>query len=103
MLAEAFAAPDTGFRVVQSFSGRNWRLRERNPEAARRLAVASNLSPLLCDLLHARGVGANDVADYLQPTLKRLLPEPLLLSDMYKAAERARAAIEKGERIAIFG
>jgi len=104
MLAEAFApAPAYGFHVASSFSGRNWRLRARNPEAARRLALASNLSPLLCDLLHARGVGASEVADYLQPTLKRLLLEPLLLSDMYKAVERSRAAIEGGERIAIFG
>jgi len=103
MLAEAFAPSPYAFGVSQSFSGRNWRLRASDAENARALARAANLSPLLCDLLIARGVGANDVADYLSPTLKRLLPEPLLLSDMYKAVERTRAAIERGESIAIFG
>jgi single-stranded-DNA-specific exonuclease len=103
MLAEAYTPSPYTFGVSHSFSGRNWRLRASHAEAARALARTANLSPLLCDLLIARGIGANDVSDYLNPTLKRLLPEPLLLSDMYKAVERARAAIEHGERIAIFG
>src|SRR5690242_18972102 len=103
MLAEAFGPSPYAFGVADSFSGRNWRLRAGNAEAARALARAANLSPLLCDLLLARGIGASEVADYLSPTLKRLLPEPLLLSGMYKAVERTRAAIEREERIAIFG
>lgn len=103
MLAEACAPSPYAFGVSNSFSGRNWRLRASQPEAARALARMANLSPLLCDLLLSRGIGANEVADYLNPTLKRLLPEPLLLSDMYKAVERTRAAVEGGERIAIFG
>src|ERR1051326_7720244 len=103
MLAEAFAPSPYAFGVANSFSGRSWRLRASQAEAARALARSADLSPLLCDLLRARGIGANEVADYLNPPLKRLLPEPLLLSDMYKAVERTRAAIERGERIAIFG
>lgn len=103
MLAEAFAPSPYAFGVASSFSGRNWRLRRGNVEAAQALARTANLSPLLCDLLLARGIGATEVADYLNPTLKRLLPEPLLLSDMHKAVERTRAAIERDERIAIFG
>jgi single-stranded-DNA-specific exonuclease len=103
MLAEAFAPSPYAFGVSRSFSGRNWRMRASQAEAARALARTTDLSPLLCDLLLARGIGANDVGDYLHPTLKRLLPEPLLLSDMYKAVERARTAIEGGERVAVFG
>lgn len=103
MLAEAFAPSPYAFRVANSFSGRNWRLRERNSEAAQALSRASSLPLLLCELLHARGVGATEVDDFLYPTLKRLLPEPLLLSDMHKAVERASAAIEGCEKIAVFG
>ncbi len=103
MLAEAYAPSPCAFAVASSFSSRSWRLRESNAEAVRALARNTNLSPLLCDLLLARGIGGSEVDDYLNPTLKRLLPEPLLLSDMYKAVERARAAIEQDERIAIFG
>jgi single-stranded-DNA-specific exonuclease len=103
MLAETFATPDHGFRVAQSFSGRSWHLRAGDAQAARALTRSSDLPPLLCNLLLARGIGAHEVADYLNPTLRRLLPEPFLLSDMYKAVERTRAGIEQDERIAIFG
>ena len=51
----------------------------------------------------ARGVGPDALADLLNPTLKRLLPEPRLLKDMDRAVARVRAAIESGEQIAIFG
>lgn len=78
-------------------------MRARDADAARTLARAANVSPLLADLLLARGVSAADVGDHLNPTLKRLFPEPLLLAGMYKAVERARAAIERGEQIAVFG
>ncbi|HEY1962795.1 MAG TPA: DHH family phosphoesterase, partial [Rhizomicrobium sp.] len=103
MLAEAIAPLPHAFGVAASFSGRCWTMRANDPDAARALARFAGLSPLLCDLLAARGIGAEECADYLHPTLKRLLPEPLLLSDMYKAVERTRAAIERGEQIAVWG
>lgn len=103
MLAEAFVASPHAFGVAKSFTGRRWRFQPSDGELARALSRSQNLSPLLCSLLVARGIGAAEVADYLHPTLKRLLPEPLSLADMYKAVERARAAIEGGETIAIFG
>jgi single-stranded-DNA-specific exonuclease len=98
---ERIAATTLG--VEQSFSGRSWTLRVADPDLARALARATGISPLLADLLTARGIGVNEVEDFLAPTLKRLLPEPLNLLDMDKAVERTRAAIERGERIAVFG
>jgi single-stranded-DNA-specific exonuclease len=106
MLAEAFAPPSLPpreFAVDASFSGRRWRMRTRDGDAARAFSRAADVSPLLADLLLGRGISATDVSDYLSPTLKRLLPEPLLLADMYKAVERTRAAIERSEQIAVFG
>jgi single-stranded-DNA-specific exonuclease len=103
MLAEAIAPSPYAFGVAASFSGRRWTMRRGGAEAARALALSGAVSPLLCDLLAARGIGTKDCADFLHPTLKRLLPEPLLLSDMYKAVERTRAGIERSEQIAVFG
>src|SRR3954467_100944 len=102
MLAEAFVTSPLRreFNVEESFSGRRWRMRARDDDAVRALRQATNVSPLLADLLLARGVTAAEVSDYLTPTLKRLLPEPFLLADMYKAVERVRAAVERGEQIA---
>ena len=69
----------------------------------RALMLAGNVSNVLARLLVARGVRPDDLGDVLEPTLKRLLPEPRLLKDMDKAVERVRAAIAGGEQIAIFG
>ena len=72
-------------------------MREPDEAAVRDLVRGANISHTLARLLAARGVPLTDVADLIEPTLKRLLPEPLLLKDMDKAVARAKAAIE-GQR-----
>jgi len=89
--------------VTHSFSGRRWLFREADADAARTLALAADVSPALAALLCARNVKPGEVADYLNPTLRRLLPEPFLLSGMEKAVAPTVKAIEAGEGIAIFG
>jgi len=91
------------FGVTRSFSGRRWILREPTDDAARILMQAGDVSPVLARILAARGISPNDLEDVLNPTLKRLLPEPLKLKDMDKAVARVRSAIERGEKIAVFG
>src|ERR1700742_2391956 len=105
MLAEAFVTsrPARGLAVDESWTGRRWRIRPQGGDAARSLARDAKVSLTLADLLLARGIAAAEVEAHLNPTLRNLLPEPLLLADMYKAVERARAAIERGEQIAVFG
>lgn len=89
--------------VQHSFSGRRWLLRETDTEAAGSLAREANVSYPLANLLMARNVRAADVADYLNPSLRRLLPEPFALKDMERAVARAARAITLGETIAVFG
>jgi len=91
------------FGVARSFSGQRWRLSAVDENAVRELSLSSAVSQALARLLVARNVTTDDVADYLNPTLKRFLPEPLTLKDMDKAVARTRLAIERGEQIAIFG
>ena len=54
-------------------------------------------------MLAGRGAAAGDIRDLLNPTLKRLLPEPILLTDMDRAVARVQGAIEADEKIAVFG
>jgi single-stranded-DNA-specific exonuclease len=104
MSASASAAGSVAaFGVARSFSGRKWILQQPNEDAVRELARASGISLALARLLVSRGFGAGDVLDVLNPTLKRLLPDPLTLLNMDKAVARVRAAVENGESIAIFG
>ena len=104
MLAEArIANSSTAFGVSRSFSGRRWRLREVADDKARALALAGNISDALARILAGRDVAVEQLEDILNPTLKRLLPEPFALKDMERAVARVRAALDAGEKIAVFG
>ncbi|MGB8365898.1 MAG: single-stranded-DNA-specific exonuclease RecJ [Rhizomicrobium sp.] len=91
------------FGVNASFSGRRWMLRDADDETVRNLARSANISGVLARVLASRGVQQDEIADLIDPTLKRLLPEPYRLKDMEKAVARTLAAIDRGERIAVFG
>ena len=54
-------------------------------------------------LLAARGVAIDAAADFLEPTLRALLPDPSVLLDMDIAAERLAAAVRAGETVGVFG
>lgn len=67
------------------------------------IAQAHGLPELLGRLLAARGVEAETVAHYLDPSLRHLMPDPRGLQDMERAAERFAQAIRGHEPIAVFG
>ena len=89
--------------VSASLTGRRW----VGPSAdALRLCEAmeqqTSLPSALCRILVARGVSPDDVEMFLSPALRDLLPDPMTLLDMEPAAERLLAAVERGEKIAVF-
>ena len=100
--ASPLTAP-AAFGVARSLSGRRWRLSETDEGAVQSLARSANISQALARLLTARGVTPANAGSYLNPTLKQFLPEPLTLKDMDKAVARVRRAVERGEKIAVFG
>jgi single-stranded-DNA-specific exonuclease len=100
-VAEALAGPGAAFGVARSFTGRRWLLRPVDIQLETELL--REISPVLARLLALRGVPLAEAADYLSPRLKKLLPDPALLKDMDRAVARVSAALEQGERIAVFG
>jgi single-stranded-DNA-specific exonuclease len=54
-------------------------------------------------LLAARGIDLDTAADFLDPTLRALLPDPSVLADMDAAAGRLAAAVRAGETVGVFG
>ncbi len=96
-MADAAAA----FGVTRSFTGRRWL--QRPVDTALERELLREFPPVLARLLALRGVSLAEAADYLSPRLKKLLPDPDVLKDMDRAVARVAAAIEKGERIAVFG
>jgi len=89
------------FGVAHSFSGRRWLLKSVDEALERELL--REISPVLARLLALRGISLAQAADYLAPKLKNLLPDPYVLKDMELAVARVAAALEAGERIAVFG
>jgi len=92
--------------VRQSVGGRAWRDRLDDRGNARAMAITQRnegTSELLARVLAGRGVEAADVAEFLDPTVRRLMPDPDTLTDMPKAAARIADAIEQHQQIAIFG
>lgn len=66
------------------------------------LAKLTGESQILCQILARLGVKAPDVADYLDPKLRDLLPDPHILKDMTQASARIVDAIDAQEPVAIF-
>ncbi len=89
--------------VETSLTGRRWVAPSAdNERRAEALAQQTSYSLTLCRLLAARGVEAPEIADYLAPSLRNLLPDPRGLKDLPLAAERILKAADQSERIAVF-
>ncbi|HXW39804.1 MAG TPA: single-stranded-DNA-specific exonuclease RecJ [Xanthobacteraceae bacterium] len=91
--------------VENSATGRAWRSRLDERGAARALAIAQqhDLPELLARILAGRNVAVDAVEAFLDPTIKRAMPDPNVLTAMPAAAERLADAIKRGETVAVFG
>ena len=104
--ATAMPATDRFFLGVEkSASGRAWRdrLDERGQARALTIAQRSGVPELLARVLAGRGVEPNEVAAFLDPSIKRLMADPHELTDMAAACARFAHAVIHGESVAIFG
>src|SRR5262249_20612644 len=92
--------------VERSACGRAWRDRLDERDAARALAIAQrhpDVPELLARILAGRGVEVDEVASFLDPTVRTLMPDPHTLAGMRDAATRLADAVTRGETIAILG
>src|SRR5690348_7807609 len=91
--------------VENSATGRVWRDRLDERGAARALAIAQHhaLPELLARIIAGRDVETDAVDAFLDPAVKRAMPDPLVLTAMKEATERIADAAMRGECVAIFG
>src|SRR5438105_15512135 len=87
--------------VERSATGRPWRDRLDERGAARALAIAQrhDLPELLARILAGRNVEIDAVDDFLDPTIKRSMPDPHVLTAMAAAAGRLADAVGRGESV----
>jgi len=89
--------------VEQSIGGKRWEAVESDERSGLALAQRHGLPEIIGRLLAARGVGVDHVDDFLDPQIRRLLPDPSSLMDMDLAAKRLADTIQKGQKVAVFG
>jgi single-stranded-DNA-specific exonuclease len=91
--------------VEQSLTGRAWRDRLDERGSAQALAIAQRygLDELLARVLAGRNVDVDQVESFLDPTIKRLMPDPYTVTAMEAASSRIADAVVRSESVAIFG
>jgi single-stranded-DNA-specific exonuclease len=98
-------APQAFLGVARSLTDKLWRDRLDARGAAQALAIVQRhqLPELLARVLAGRGVDIDAVPDFLDPTIRKLMPDPFTVTEMEAAAKRIADAAVKGEKVAIFG
>ncbi len=80
-----------------------WILPQPDPDQVQELATALHLRPLTARVLVNRGItNAAEAVRFLRPSLEHL-HDPMRLAGMREALARIKAAIEKREKILIYG
>ncbi|AIJ54422.1 single-stranded-DNA-specific exonuclease RecJ [Brucella abortus F6/05-3] len=90
--------------VKQSATGQKWvdRLGPREANTALAIAQHHGISDLVARVLAGRGVSVEGAPEFVDPTLRNLMPDPATLNDMDNAAGRIADAIQRRETVAIF-
>jgi len=97
--------PPAFLGVQHSLTGKLWRDRLDGRGAARALAIAQRhqLPEMLARLLAGRDVDIEAVPDFLDPTIRKLMPDPFTVTQMEAAAKCIGDAAMRGAKVAIFG
>ncbi len=96
---------DAFLGVVRSARGLVWRERLAGADINRATMISQRhgLPELLGRVIAARGIGVDDTAVFLDPTLKALMPDPSTLQGMDATAARLADAVMRREAVAVFG
>src|ERR1700751_4738246 len=104
-LASDRAGPRAFLGVERSVCGRSWRDRLDERSATRALPIVQRhgIPELLARILAGRGVEIDAVESFLDPSIRRLMPDPHVVTGMETAAARIAQAVLRGGRVAVFG
>ena len=95
--------PDAALGVARSLGGRRWVWRAGDDRVGLGIAQRLDVPEIVGRLLAARGIGLDAATDFLEPTLRALLPDPSVLADMNTAADRLAQAVRHQEMVGVFG
>lgn len=101
----AFASPAAGGESADPPPGprRAWRIAQVDPDQVRTLAMALDLPPLVARVLALRGVTEPSEAQLFLRASLADMPDPALMADIDRAAQRIVSAIRDGEHVTVYG
>lgn len=80
-----------------------WNVAQTDDSLVSRISETYGLEQYLAQILINRGVLFDEIEDFLNPKLQKLMPDPYVLKDMEKSALRVADAVQNQEKIAIIG
>ena len=86
-----------------SISGKNWIFKKFDSSYVNFLKENFYLDEITAKLLSIRNIDKKNIESFLKPSIKNLIPNPNCLRDMEKASLRILKALNKKEKIGIFG
>ncbi len=86
-----------------SVTGKNWILKKFDQQKIINLKDNFSLDEITAKLLVLRNIKKEDIASFLNPSIKNFLPNPNILLDMEKSTLRLFKAIKDKEKIGVFG
>ena len=98
-----FHKKDCFLGVTNSLLKKSWIKRVFNKRLSLQISQKYSYSQLISTLLASRNLNINNIDNFLKPTLKFFLPNPLIFNDMDKATKRLFLAIRNNEKISILG
>jgi single-stranded-DNA-specific exonuclease len=84
-------------------SVKNWIFKKFDFSDIKKYSENYSLDEIVSKLLSIRKKNIEDINLFLNPTIKNLLPNPLILKDMKGAVERTYKSIKNSELLSIFG
>ncbi len=88
---------------LSSVSNKNWILKKFNTDDINKFVENFSITETVAKLLSIRKNNISNISQFLDPKIKNILPNPLLLKDMNNAVDRTFKAITSSETIGIFG
>ena len=88
---------------LASVTGKSWILKKFNEDDSMNLKNNYFLDDITSKLLAIRKIKKEEVQNYLNPSIKNILPNPFVLKDMELAVKRSVKAILNKEKVGIFG
>ncbi|MFR7963217.1 MAG: single-stranded-DNA-specific exonuclease RecJ [Alphaproteobacteria bacterium] len=91
------------FENKKSLGGNIWKAVPVDERRAELIAQRFALPLSVARIIASRGIPVDDVANFINPKLQNLMPDPFCMKDMEKAAKRIAEAIVKKQKVAIIG